>query len=383
MAGLIIITNLYPSSWDPNRATFNKQQFQRLAKRLPLKILVPVAWPQWFKLSKTQKREGGEQVRYRPFFYTPKVAYPFFSVFMLYSLLFTSLGWIRRQRPDALFASWAYPEGVATAMLAKFLGCPFFIKVHGSDVNDFAKDKWRAKQIVWAAKRAAKVFVVSNALRQKLITMGVPEDNISLVYNGVDQDVFYLDKGDEKPSNQLLYVGNLKANKGVMELVKSYCQLIQSEPDAELVIAGQGAMEATMREYLQQHSASGKVRFLGSISHQQVADEIRASRFVVLPSYAEGVPNILLEAMACGKPVVATNVGGIPEIVSEQTSILVPPQTIEPLTQALQNAWQRNWSSPQIAEHAKQFDWSKNIQQVEQVIQKALNKDEDKSVVSI
>ncbi|WP_394171937.1 glycosyltransferase family 4 protein [Thalassotalea litorea] len=384
MEKLLIITNLYPSSWEPNRATFNKQQFDRLGKHFHIKILVPVAWPQWFKLSAENKSEGAEDIRYRPFFYTPKIGYSLFSAYMLISLLATSWRWIRKQRPAALLASWAYPEGVATAMLAKLIGCPFFIKVHGSDVNDFANDKRRAKQIVWAANRAAGVFVVSDALRNRLILLGVAEDKLHLIYNGVDNTLFFPTKAQPlNPAKRLLYVGNLKANKGVMELIQSFIALLKHHPDAELVIAGQGAMEPAMKQLLEQANVQNKVTFLGSIAHSQVADEIRRARVVVLPSYAEGVPNILLEAMACGKPVVATEVGGIPEIVTDETSILVPAKTVKPLTSALDDALNKAWSPRDIVEHASQFDWQKNIHHVQQTIAQTLKNHDDKSVVSI
>ncbi|TLU65769.1 glycosyltransferase family 4 protein [Thalassotalea litorea] len=384
MESVLIITNLYPSSWDPSRATFNKQQFDRLAKYFSIKILVPVAWPQWLKLSAKEKSEGEGMVRYRPFFYTPKIGYSMFSVFMLISLIASSGRWIRKQKPAALLASWAYPEGVATALLAKIIGCPFFIKVHGSDVNDFGNDKWRAKQIVWAANRAAGVFVVSDALRTRLISLGVAADKLHLIYNGVDNSVFYPVANKQIGKLQrLLYVGNLKANKGVMELIQSFIALLELQPGTELVIAGEGVMGAPMKQLLEQAGVQDKVKFLGSIAHSQVADEIRQAQIVVLPSYAEGVPNILLEAMACGKPVVATTVGGIPEIVTDKTSILIPEKTIEPLTNALDQALQKSWSQSDIVEHASQFDWQRNVNQVQQIIEQTLKNNEDKSVVSI
>ncbi|TKB46631.1 glycosyltransferase family 4 protein [Thalassotalea mangrovi] len=384
MSKLLIITNLYPSSWDPNRATFNKQQFDRLADFFDVSILVPVAWTKWLKLSQNEKREGGENLRYQPFFYTPKFPYAMFSVYMFVSLFTASWRWIKALRPKALLASWAYPEGVATALLAKYLSCPFFIKVHGSDINEFGKDKWRAKQITWAANRAAAVFVVSDALRQRMISLGVDEQKLHLVYNGVDKKLFFPAAASHpRTSKRLLYVGNLKANKGVIELISSFTELLHQFPDSKLVIAGQGEMESAMRQMLDDRLAADKVEFLGSIAHQQVAQEIRLSDVVVLPSYAEGVPNILLEAMACGKPVVATSVGGIPEIVTEKTGILVPAKMVKPLTQAMIHALTKTWSEREIVNHAAIFDWHHNIRLVHKVIEQVIEQHSDNSVVSI
>jgi len=369
---IIIITNLYPSSWEPNRATFNKQQFNFLSKHLNVSVLVPVAWPQWLKLTAAQKKEGSEapavKSRFCWYFYTPKFMRRFYSAFMLVSLLINSFFWIRKQQPDYIMASWAYPEGVATAWLAKIFNKPFFLKVHGSDINDYANDKARATQIVNACQRAQGIFSVSQALKQKLVDLGVQAEKIHVIYNGVDKSVFYA-QAPPTPSQSLLFVGNLKANKGVVELIEAFILLKKGHQALTLVIAGNGAMMPFITRRLTEEGLMSEVELLGNVGHHQIPSLLRASRLLVLPSYAEGVPNVILEAFSCGIPVVATVVGGIPEIVNESNGVLVKEKNVEDLTQGINKALAIEWNSERIKEKANDFSWNENASKVLAVIQ--------------
>jgi len=360
---ILIISNLYPSPWEPNRATFNKQQFDHLAKLIDVSILVPIAWPVWLKLNSKQKIQQLDYdtvtVRYSWNFYTPKLMRRCYGFFMFMSFFFNSLFWIRKQKADILMASWAYPEGVATAILAKLFGKPFYIKVHGSDINDFSTDKARAKQIVWACKKAKGIFSVSNALKEKLISLGVSADKIHVIYNGVNKQIFFPNEAVKK-SNSLLYVGNLKASKGVGELIAAFIKLIKTHKDLELIIAGNGDMMPEVKSALAQENLSEHVKLLGSVNHKDIALLIQQASILVLPSYAEGVPNVILEAMSCGTPVVATNVGGIPEIVSEQSGILVEPKNINALVQGLTTALAKEWNIAEIVQQTEAFSWKNN-----------------------
>lgn len=360
---ILIISNLYPSPWEPNRATFNKQQFDHLAKLIDVSILVPIAWPVWLKLSNKQKVHQQDNdkvtVKYCWNFYTPKVMRRCYGVFMFISFCINSLLWMKKQKPDVLLASWAYPEGVATALLAKIFGKPFFIKVHGSDINDFSTDKARAKQIVWACNSAKGIFSVSKALKEKLVSLGVSADKIHVIYNGVNKQVFFPNESVKK-SNSLLYIGNLKASKGVGELVAAFIQLKKTHKNLELIIAGNGDMMPEIKSSLAQENLSEHVKLLGSVDHKDIALLIQQASILVLPSYAEGVPNVVLEAMSCGTPVVATNVGGIPEVVSEQSGLLVAPKDINALVQGLTTALAKNWNIAEIVQQTETFSWDNN-----------------------
>lgn len=368
---IVIISNLYPSPWEPNRATFNKQQFEHLSEHADVSILVPVAWTDWLKLPKKHKQaavsQQGVTIRYCWSFYTPKVMRRLYSVFMLASLLLNSFTWLKQQKADVLMASWAYPEGVATAMLAKILGVPFFIKVHGSDINDYTNDKARAKQIRWACNRSQGVFSVSGELKRKLIALGVDKSKVHVVYNGVNKAIF-TPNPQLTEKNTLLYVGNLKCEKGIGELLEAFIALKERKFEVKLLIAGTGALLPSLEQRVKDAGVTEFVEFLGSVNHQDIAPLIQRAQLLVLPSYAEGVPNVILEALSCGTPVVASRVGGIPEILFEDCGVLVEEKNIVALTQGIELALATDWRVSAIVQRAEGFCWHKNSAQLKQLI---------------
>jgi glycosyltransferase involved in cell wall biosynthesis len=355
---LLIISNLYPLPWEPNRATFNKQQFELLKDEYNTHIAVPIAWIEYFKNRKKIIEQDG--ITYFPYFYTPKVGRKYYAKMMEWSFRLFSSSCIKKFGPDKILAAWAFPEGVMGQSIAKKLKIPFYLKVHGSDINSNVDIESRAKQITVAANNSSGVLSVSEALKEKMVNMGVSPEKINVIYNGVHKDKFF-PVIDDSPKNSLLYVGNLKEEKGVVELIEGFFHITTKFPDVRLRIAGSGPMENILRDYVNKLKISNKVEFLGSVNHEDIPKLMQQSKFVLLPSYAEGVPNVLLEAMSCGIPVVATNVGGIPEVVIEGlTGCLSNPKSSERFAIALEKALKTNWDKDKIVNHSKHFDWENN-----------------------
>lgn len=372
---ILVVSNLYPLPWEPNRATFNKQQFDRLAELYSLKVLVPVAWPDYWRHRKQILSCNTESLRYICYWYTPKMLYNWFLWFMYFSLRVGASGWLKN-KPDLIFASWAYPDGASAAKWASKLDLPMILKVHGSDINILASGGARRKKIAEACRASNRVVAVSQALKQKLVEMGVEEESISVIYNGVDAQHFYRESSAGK-EDYLLYVGNLKVDKGVIDLIEAYNRYRQGGGRLNLKVIGAGGASAKMREMLSQAGLSGYVEMLGAMKHHDVAPYVRSARALLLPSYHEGVPNVLLEASACGIPVLSTKVGGIPEVVIEgKTGVLVEPGDIEALAEGMTRVGDsQQWQKDQIVAHAKKFDWIENIQQLKHVIDTVLEID--------
>jgi len=327
---------------------------------MDVSLLVPISWLSWVKLKNKEQAlqypGGVENLRYCWYFYTPKILRSTYSLFMVFSLFLNSFFWIRNQKADVILASWAYPDGVASAILAKLLGKPFFIQVLGSDINKYADKGWREKQIVWACNKANGVFSVSQALKNKLIEIGVQPEKIHVAYNGVDHKRFTINTLVRK-ENSLLYVGNLVHDKGIMELIDAFIILSQSNDLLRLVVAGDGKMMSEIVDKLREHNIINKTELLGSVSHSDIPMLMQQATTLILPSYAEGLPNVVVEAMSCGTPVVATNVGGIPEAVNENTGILVDPRDVPQLTKAISSVLIKEWSAEEVRSQAKKFSW--------------------------
>jgi glycosyltransferase involved in cell wall biosynthesis len=356
---LVIITNLFPLPWEPNRATFNKQQFELLKDEYELSILIPVAFSGWFKHRKEIKQSA--HVRYVPNFYLPKIGRRFYSVSMFLSILLHSGLWLRKRNPSIILASWAFPEAIAASWLSRLYNAKFFFKVHGSDINLHGKIPARAKQIRSAANKAQGILSVSQALAKELCAIGVSNEKVHVIYNGVDHDRFGPDYPSNKAEAYLLYIGNLKHDKGVLELIDGFSQITSQFPNLHLVFAGSGAMMSTLTTFAQTHHIENKITFLGNVAHHELPAWLSNAKALCLPSYNEGVPNVVLESMAAGTPILATCVGGIPEVVDEYIcGKLIPPKDAKAVASGLKELLNNHWSRKKIKQHALQFTWQKN-----------------------
>jgi len=360
---LVIITNLFPLPWEPNRATFNRQQFSQLDEKFNKNVLVPIAFSEWFFHRKEIKQT--ENLRYVPYFYLPKVGRRFYSVFMFLSILLHSGWWLFTKKPKVILASWAFPEAVAASWLSKLFSCRFFFKVHGSDINLHGKIPARAKQIVKAAKRASGILSVSNALADEMVDMGIEREKISVIYNGVDHQKFGVATETPLSGDYLLYVGNLKHDKGVIELITGFASICDNFPGLTLVFAGSGIEKKHLTELSKSLNITDKVNLLGSVEHHKLPALITHAKALALPSYNEGVPNVVLEAMACGTPVLATKVGGIPEVVNEKIcGKLIEARCEIAVTNGLIYLLNQSWDKDKIKDQGKKFTWEHNKRQL-------------------
>jgi glycosyltransferase involved in cell wall biosynthesis len=377
---VLAITNLFGFPWDPTRGMYNQQQFTRLARHVDLRVLVAVPWPDALRHLRAyiaarrcqQQRNSG--IDYFIFWYPPRMLQTMHPLFFFLSLVFQRPGTLFLRRWQVLLGSWAFPDGVATAAVGRMVGTPVLLKVHGTDINDYLSRPGRRWQILAAMRHSRAVLAVSEALRSRLVRAGVPAARVTVLYNGVDADLFRpavhaddraaarLHAGLANDDELLLFVGNLKPAKGCIDLLEAFVALA-SRPGPRLCLAfiGDGPAAAAMRQRVASAGLAERVRLLGKLDHHQLPAWYAAARLVCLPSHAEGVPNVLLEAMSCGTPVVASCVGGVPEVVPAFAGVLMPPQDPVALGAALQAALARQWEPARIAAHARQFGWQANV----------------------
>ena len=354
---ILIITNLYPVPWGPNRASFNKQQFDLLDKENNVSIVILLPWTEWLKHRK--ECVTGNKLKYCPYFYIPKIGRRLVPFFQTISLLFI-LPWMKKLDADVLYSSWGFPDAVAASIINKWLKLPLFVKVHGTDINENTLFSPRRKLIKKWLSKANTIFCASNALADSLEKTGVDKSRLLVNYNGVNRDIFYPSPTTNKQN--IIFVGSLIATKGINELVSAFEGIQADFPDATLEIVGEGPLKQSIENLANERKLN--INLHGSIALNLVAEKVRSSTLLVLPSYREGVPNVVLEAFACGIPVVATNVGGIPEVVTENVGILVDSQNTEQLKEAVKNALNKSWDKDEIIKHSNQFDWQKNVSSV-------------------
>jgi glycosyltransferase involved in cell wall biosynthesis len=374
---ILILTNLFPTPWDPLRGAFNRQQFERLGQRHDVDVLTAVDFRERWRGVRGEVKVQGLNTDHFVFVYPPRIGRSLHAFCWLLSLLWQRGRQLRSAHYDCVLASWAYPDAAAAGWLARRLRIPYVVKVHGSDLNVQASHALRRPQIRSALRGAGGVVAVSGALAAKAVALGADPSRVQVIYNGVDSGLFAPGSREEartrldQPADTplLLYVGNLKLAKGCVDLLEAFPALLAVQPQARLVFVGAGAARATLLERANVLGCADRVQLVGAVSHAALGDWFRAADLLCLPSHNEGVPNVVLEAMACGTPVVASRVGGIPEVVPNFAGILVPPHEREPLSAALVQATGRIWDNARIVDHASEFRWDDNLDRLDRMLQ--------------
>lgn len=332
---------MYPNPFQPNRTPFVRNQLRLLSERHALRVISPISWvdelsARWrgapaLPAGRTELNAEDVRVDYPRYWYSPGLLRQHYGRFYYRSVRSSFRRAVDEFRPELVFTSWAYPDGWAAVKLAREARLPVVLKVHGSDVLLLDQHSGRKGPTIEALRGADGVIAVSQDLASRLISHGIAEEKIRVVYNGVNQAIFYPGSkaeargrlGLDEGKTLLLFVGNLVPVKAIPVLLEA-CKLLKEKGRAfELNILGQGPLRAALEANVQSLGLKDHVRFRGGMPQAQLGDWYRASDLVVLSSKSEGVPNVLIEASACGTPFVATNVGGIPEIAERGRSKLV------------------------------------------------------------
>lgn len=377
---ILILTNLFPTAWDPLRGAFNRQQFERLGQLHDVDVLTAVDFRERMRGARGEVKVANLHTDHFVFFYPPRIGR------WLHAACWVASLWLQRGRQlrsagyDALLVSWAYPDAAAAGWLARRLKIPYVVKVHGSDLNVQAEYPLRRRQICSALRGAGAVVAVSRALADKAISIGADPARVSVIYNGVDSALFFPGSRREarlrlqvsSDARLMLFVGNLKVTKGCLDLLEAFPAVLAALPRAQLVYVGTGPSQAVLLDRAAALGCAERVRLVGAIPHAALGDWFRAADLLCLPSHNEGVPNVVLEAMACGTPVVATRVGGIPEVVPDYAGILVPVREQAVLSAALIKASEYEWNNTQIALHAGDFRWDDNVGRLAGILQEVV-----------
>jgi glycosyltransferase involved in cell wall biosynthesis len=284
--------------------------------------------------------------------------------FLMYAALRNVIAEIlkARFRFDLIDAHYFYPDGVAAVMLGRGLGRPVVVTARGTDVNLLPEYRVPRRLVRWAAARAAGVAAVSGALRERLIELGASGTRVQVLHNGVDLELFApqdrasarRELGLNADGPIVLSVGSLIPVKAVDLVVRAVAALAK----ATLVIVGDGPERPALQRLARDLSLEQRVRFLGSMAQARLVIAYNAADVLVLASGREGFPNVLLEALACGTPVVATAVGGMPEIVREPAAgRLVQECTPEAIAAALRAVLADPPARAAVRAYAERFAW--------------------------
>jgi len=369
---VLTFSTLYPNAARPAHGIFVETRLRQLVAsgQIQSSVVAPVPWFPFthpaFGAYSAQARapraetRNGIEVLHPRFPMLPKIGMTL-SPLLLYRAVRPFVERLHRERGfDLIDAHYFYPDGVAAAMLGQRLDVPTVITARGSDVNLIAQYRLPRRLIRWAARQAAAVVTVSQALKDKLVALGVEHERIHVLRNGVDLELFHPNDQERLRAEldlrrpTLLSVGNLLAFKDHGLVIEALSLL----PQCELVIAGEGPDRAAFEALARQRGVSERVRFVGSLDQQDLRRYYCAADALVLASSREGWPNVLLEAMACGTPVIATAVGGVPEIVtSTEAGVVVEERSAPALARAVRELSVRPRERAATRRFAEQFGW--------------------------
>jgi len=367
---VLYISQNFPSPDEPSRGTHNGNKIRALAPYCDVRVISPVPW--WSRIRTPGKMIrvpsatiGGLDAEYPAWWSAPR--FPAAHARGLYASLRRRVRNLRREFPfDVIVASCAYPDAVAAAHLARELGCPLVTLVMGTDVNELPRWPALRRQIEWGLGQSHRVIAVSRALRDRVIDLGVPPQRVVLQYNGVDGNRFRLQDrevvrqrlGLPEDRRIVVYVGNLRPEKGVHVLLEAARSLDQVEAKGvDFLFVGGGPLALELQAKVSEYGLGDRVHLYGPRTNDEIADLVSAADVLCLPSFREGCPNVILESLAAGCPVVASEVGGVPELLSERTGILVPAGKPAALAEGLRQALSREWEPELLRASVPFLSW--------------------------
>jgi glycosyltransferase involved in cell wall biosynthesis len=369
---VLVSTGIFPNRSDMTRGVYVFQQVAALGRLVPVEAVAPVPWiprllrsARYRPVAAAPRRDtlSGVAVTYPRYVVIPKIFRFLHGFFVFACTLPAHLSAARRLHPDVVLSFFAYPYGFCAVLVAGCLRRPVVVSCRGSDINHLARPRARRALIGWALRRCHTVVVVSRALATSVAALGVPAERIRVMPNGIDGDRFHpRDRAAARrtlnlPAEQRLVVcvSRLSHEKGIDILADATARL---PADVRVVVVGDGAERSALCARVRALGLNDRFHFTGTRPHDEIPAWLAAADVAVLASRSEGHPNAVVEALACGRPVVATHVGGVPDVITRAADgIVVAPEDAGALADGLRDALSRTWDEQSIAAAARTRTW--------------------------
>jgi len=370
---LIVCSSIFPNPAEPNKGIYIYKTVRAMAELADVAVLAPVPYfPKAVPIARYvryaqvpgQAALDGVRIGYPRVLVTPKIGRPLYGLSYAAGLVRPLSRLVKAGRPQALLAFWAYPDGFATVLLARLFKLPVVVGARGGDVNDVDQHPGRRRMVAWTFRHCDGALAVSRALGSAIVNLGVDSAKVKVVPNGLDDAYLAQAAGAAGPGpgvsvgRTVLYCGRLSAEKDPLSLLEAFRRLLTTRPDARLTFLGDGPLRPRIEALSAELGITGRITLAGEVRHDQIPSYMRQADVLCLPSLQEGYPNVLLEALACGLPVVATDVGGVSEIVTDESlGILVRAGRPDELALALETALSRPWDRQRLRQAAHGRSW--------------------------
>lgn len=390
---IVIITNLFPNSQEKEKGQFIFQFVEELKKHIRLTVVSPIPYyptspifnkHDLYKFSQLKdiEQQNGYDVHFCRHFVIPKLG--FVRAASLYRPLLRKLREIDRScKIDLINAHWIFPDGVAAERAGKILGIPVVLSARGCDINCYPYLFARKRQIVSALSSCSVITAVSHDLKKNIASLGLPQDKIKFIPNGIDMKKFtHLDQllcrrqlqvnADDRI---ILFVGSLDEVKGAHLLVRAFAGIANGAMphNIRLWIVGDGYLRQELEDLGKSFGVDKSIRFWGNQPHDNLPAIMSAANLLCVPSIREGRPNVVLESLACGVPVVGSNVGGIPELVlPDVNGYIFEKENVAELSERIQLALSRHWNRTDISSTVSHFSWVECVAKYMNIFSKLL-----------
>lgn len=395
---IVSFTTLWPNHQQPLHGLFVRERVKAISRLCDVHVVAPVPWfppIRWFgqryynysQIARSEQQDPLEVLHPR-YLSIPKIAKSLEGLLMFRSL-FTALQQMKQTFTfDLIDAHWAYPDGYAASRIARKLGIPYTLTVRGSDINVFAQEQGRGYFVRQGLLHAGCVICVSKELQERVNALGIPAEKLALIENGVDCQKFQrLPKEEARRRLQLppdariiLSVGHLSELKGFHVLIEALMMLQITQKIAAplyLVIVGGDAQWAGYKQVLAQQIADNHLQDSVLLAGAKPPDELKywysAADLFCLASSREGCPNVILESFACGTPVVATPVGGIPQMIPTEDVGFLVERSPESFSRGIATALDRTWNHDRISQYVQsRYSWESTAAQIYTIFERLM-----------
>jgi teichuronic acid biosynthesis glycosyltransferase TuaC len=388
---VLVYTTLFPNSIQPLQGTFVLERMRHLLPFINMTAMAPIPYfprlkwnKRWFNFATVPQVESlnGFETHHPRYLVIPKIGMTTHGLSMFAGSVLQVWRRLRAADYDLIDAHYVYPDGLAAVMLGALLKKPVVVSARGSDISLFPQYRLIRPLVKLVLKRADAVIAVAQSLKDVMVQLGCPENKIKVIRNGIDPEKFRpqcradarreLGLPDHSPI--LLAVGGLTANKGFHVLIEAVARLRRNRPDVTLLIVGDGAHRSRLEQQIRSLNLENNVKLMGSRPNSDLSSLYSAADLFCLASEREGCPNVVLEALACGCPVIATRAGGISEIVSAPSLGVLVDRTAEAFESGIDSALQHEWDREAIAVQGRSRAWHHVAADILTVYSEVLNR---------
>ena len=397
---VLAISLLFPNSVYPNRGIFVLNRLRAVSRYADVKVINPIAWfpfcsrleryKDYHRIPKKETIDGIE-VYHPRFLSIPLVLKVVVAVTYCLAVLPVALRLRKKWRYDLVDLHWTFPDLPAGRLLSWLLGVRQLVTVRGTPAL-FPKERSPRRALVRILlAKSDHVVTLSDELRDLSVSQGVSKDRISTIRNGVDVSRFrYLEiescrarLGIPADQRTILGIGYVTPRKGFDRIIASLPEVLKECPEAKLYLLGpdgsaaQGDCGQELKRLIESLNIKDRVHFVGEVPNQDLILWYNAADCFCLSSRSEGCPNVLLEALACGCPVVATAVGSVPEVVTDESMGMVVPNSTEGVRSGLLSVLSTSYDREKTAAQMEMCDWDWCARQVVEIYTQLLRQPTD------